>query len=687
MSRNGGLRNNDEGVVSYMENQNDVMEGKNKKEEQQETQDPVRMNELMNDSLDGFKKIRKGEIIRGKVVKVDDEGYLVDINYKMEGFLPAIEDSLFSSSQDKVNHSLEVDDEIDVYILQVDEKHGQIHLSRERARYIMLWDHLYNSYKNNKPIEGEVVEKNSNGLIVDLGIKAFVPLSHVEQQFIKEKDLEKFVGKKLFFHILKLDKIRNNVVLSHRLALEREREALRRKTLANLKKGQILEGKIVNITDFGAFVDIGGIEGLLHLSEITWKDMKDPLKLVQMGDEIKVKVIDFDKEKKKVSLSIKQLNPNPWDVIEERFSVGDEVTGKVLSIKNFGAFIELEEGLNGLLHISDMSWAYTREPKEVLSENEEIKVRILGIDREKKKISLGLKQLMEDPWKTIDDRYSVGITVEGKVTQVTSYGANVELEPGVSGIVHLSEIDWKFIEKPSSVLKKYAVLPLQIIKIDKKDRIIFLSRKQTLPNPWEKIDEKYDVNDKVKGTILRLKNFGAFVSLDEEIEGFLPFSEISWDDIKHPNQVLKKGDQVELKIIEINKEKSQITLSRKQLIPNPWIEIRRKYGVGTLIEGKVVNITDFGAFVNIEENVDGLVPLSEISNRKIENPENILAIGDVVQTLITRIDEKRKKISLSIRRAEKEEQKQMIKEYNKKQDRDKILLKDVFGDILNYKKE
>ena len=653
--------------------------------EKQETENQDQMNELMNDSLDGFKKIRRGEIAKGKVVKVDDEGYLVDINYKMEGFLPASEDSLFGTGHNKVNHSLEVDDEIDVFIVQVDEKNGQINLSRERARYIILWDQLFNAYKSNKPIQGEVVEKNPNGLIIDLGIKAFVPLSHVEQNFIEEKDLDKYVGKKLYFHILKLDKNRENIVLSHRLVLEKEREALRQKTLTNLETGQTLDGKIVNITDFGAFVDVGGIEGLLHISEITWKDMKDPLKLVQKGDEIKVKVIHFDKEKKKISLSIKQLTPNPWDVLEEKYSIGDEVDGKVLSIKNFGAFIELEDGLNGLLHISDMSWAYTREPQDILSENEAIKVRILEIDKEKRKISLGLKQLMEDPWKTIEEKYTVGSTIEGKITQVNSYGANVEIDPGVTGIIHLSEIDWKYIEKPSSVLKKYVMMPLKVIKVDKNDRIIFLSRKQTLPNPWGNIGQKYKVNDKVSGTILRLKNFGVFVALDEEIEGFLPFSEISWDDIKHPGQVFKKGDKVELKIIEIDKDKSQITLSRKSLIPNPWSEILKKYGVGSLIEGKVVNITDFGAFVNLEKNIDGLVPLSEISHRKIENPESVLTVGDTVQTLITRIDEKRKKISLSIRRAEKEEQKQIVRDYNKKQDGDRILLKDVFGDILNFK--
>jgi small subunit ribosomal protein S1 len=334
-----------------------------------------------------------------------------------------------------------------------------------------------------------------------------------------------------------------------------------------------------------------------------------------------------------------------------------------------------------------MSWAYTREPKDILSENEVIKVRILDIDKENRKISLGLKQLMDDPWKTIEEQYAVGNTVEGKITQINSYGANVELEPGVTGIIHLSEIDWKYIEKPSSVLKKYAIIPLKVIKIDKNDRIIFLSRKQILPNPWSGIEGKYKVNDKIKGTILRIKNFGVFVALDEEIEGFLPFSEISWDDLKHPSQVFKRGEQVELQIIEIDKEKLQLTLSRKRLIPNPWSEIRKKYGVGSLIEGKVVNITDFGAFVNLEKNIDGLVPLSEISHKRIENPESVLSVGDTVQTLITKIDENKKKISLSIRRAAKEEQKQLINDYNKKQDNDRILLGDVFGDILNFKKK
>lgn len=662
-----------------MEKQNDSAD------EKRETESQDQMDIMLHDSLNGFKPIRKGEIIRGKIVKADEEGYLVDVKYKMEGFLPATEDSLLRLGQDKVNHTLELDDEIDVYVEQIDEKNGIIYLSREKARYIMLWDQLVNAYKTKKPLQGEVIEKNTSGLIVDLGVKAFVPLSQVEQNFITEQDLEKYVGKKLSFFILKLDKAKNNVVLSHRLALEKEREFLRQKTLANLKVGQIIDGKVVNITDFGAFVDIGGIEGLLHISEITWKEIKNPLNLIQKGDEIKVKVLDFEKDEKKISLSIKQMNPNPWDVVEERYSIGDEVEGKVVNIKDFGGFIELEEGLNGLLHISDMSWAYIRSPQEVLSENDVIKVRILDIDKENRKISLGLKQLMEDPWVNIEKKYAIGNTIEGKITQVTSYGANVELEPGVSGIIHLSEIDWKYIEKPAAVLKKYAILPLQVIKIDKKDRLVFLSRRLTLPNPWQHIEGKYKVNDKVNGQVKRLKNFGAFISLDEEIEGFLPFSEITWEEIKHPNQLLKKGDQLELKIIEINQEKFQITLSRKQLLPNPWTEIRKKYEVGTIVEGKVVNITDFGAFVNLQENIDGLVPLSEISNHKIEQADSVLAIGDTVQTIVTRIDDRRKKISLSIRRAEKEVQKRLIKDYNKRESSDRILLKDVFGDIFNYK--
>ena len=523
--------------------------------------------------------------------------------------------------------------------------------------------------------------------MVDIGVKAFVPLSQVEQRFITEQDLEKYVGKKLSFLILKLDKAKNNVVLSHCEALEKERESMRQKTLANLKVGQILDGKVVNITDFGAFVDIGGIEGLLHLSEITWKEIRNPLSLIQKGDEVKVKVIDFNKEQKRISLSIKQLNPNPWDEVEKRYSVGDEVEGKVISIKDFGAFIELEEGLNGLLHISDMSWAYTRTPQEVLAENETVKVRVLDINKEERKMSLGLKQLMADPWTNIEEKYALGNTVEGKITQVTSYGANVELEPGVSGIIHLSEIDWKYIERPSSILKKYAVLPLKVIKIDEKDRLLFLSRKQALPNPWIDIEQKYKINDTVKAVVQRLKNFGVFVSLDEKIEGFIPFSEITWEDIKHPNQVLKKGDELELKIIEIDPGKFQITLSRKQLLPNPWTEIKKKYGTGTIVEGKVVNITDFGVFVNLEKNIDGLVPLSEISPKRIEDVNSVLAIGDTVQALVTRIDDRRKKISLSIRRAEREAQKRLVKDFNKQEGNEKILLKDVFGDILNFKEK
>lgn len=669
-----------------MENKKEVTEEKNAMQETSDLQDQAQMDDLMNDSLDGFKKIRRGEVIKGKVVKADDEGYLIDINYKMEGFLPATEESNFGPDRNKVNHTLEIDDEIDVYIVRVDEKNSQIQLSRERARHILMWDQLINAYKNKQKIEGEVVEKMSNGLIVDLGVKAFVPLSHVEPQFIEEKDLDKYVGKKLSFHILKIDKNRNNVVLSHKAVLEKEREALKEKTLSTLEVGKVLTGKVVNVTNFGAFVDIGGIEGLLHISEITWKELRDPLKLIKKGDEISVKVIDFDKENKKISLSIRQLTPNPWDVVDEKYSIGDEVDGKIVSIKNFGAFIELEDGLNGLLHISDMSWAYTREPQDILSENETIKVRILNIDKDNKKISLGLKQLMDDPWKTIDEKYSVGSTVEGKITQLNSYGANIEVEPGVTGILHLSEIDWKYIEKPSVILKKYAVMPLKVIKIDKKDRILFLSRKQTLPNPWEEIDRKYKVNEIVTAKVLRLKNFGVFVALDDNIEGFLPFSEITWDEIKHPSQVLKRDDELELKIIEIDKDKAQITLSRKALISNPWDEIRKKFKVGSIIEGKVVNITDFGAFVNLADNIDGLVPLSEISNRRIENAESVLSVGDKVQTVVTRIDDRRKKISLSMRRAEKEEQKQIVKDYNKQQDGDRISFGDVFGDLLNFKK-
>jgi small subunit ribosomal protein S1 len=460
---------------------------------------------------------------------------------------------------------------------------------------------------------------------------------------------------------------------------------MHKKTLAGLTVGQEKEGIVTNITKFGAFVDIGGVEGLLHISEITWRDLRDATKLLKIGDKIKVKIIDYNKENKKISLSIKQFSPDPWENVKEKYSIGDEVEGKVIKIKDFGAFVEIEEGLNGLLHISEMAWAYVKNPSELVSEGEVLKLRVLEIEPEKKKISLGLKQLLTNPWEDVKKKYPIDSVVEGKITQVTSYGANVELEAGVSGTVHLSEIDWEYVERPSAVFKKYMVLPLKVLKIDEDAHLIFLSRKRTLPNPWEDIDKFYKIDSVVKGKVIRVRDFGAFVKLDKGIEGFVPVSEIDWERIKHPSEKLKKDKEYEFKVIKIDKEKLQLTLSKKRLMPDPWLEIKKKYAVGTLVEGKVVNLTDFGAFVNLEENIDGLVPLSEISHKKIDNPESVLSVGEEVSTLVIKLDSRRKKISLSIRRAEKEEQKRFLKEHNKKQSVDKILFKDLFGDLFKNK--
>ncbi|MEN3190554.1 MAG: S1 RNA-binding domain-containing protein [Atribacterota bacterium] len=656
-----------------------------KEKTQKENKSTEEMSEMLNESLEKFKKIKRGDIIKGKIVKVSEDGYFLDVKYKMEGFLPKNEESLFSKETKTMTNALEIDDEIYVYVNNIDEKNGHIILSKEKAKYIQLWEKLNEIYRKKDKINAEVIEKTPNGLVVNLGIKGFVPKSQIEQRMVKEEDLDKYIGKKLDFIIIKLDKKSEKVILSHRLIVEKERKILHKKTLANLKVGQVKEGIVTNLTNFGAFIDIGGVEGLLHISEITWRNMKDATKLLKLGDKIKVKIIDFDKEKNKISLSIKQISPDPWENVKERYSVGDEVEGRVISIKDFGAFIEIEEGLNGLLHISEMAWAYVKSPSDLVKEGELLKLRILEIEPEKRKISLGLKQLLPDPWEDIDKKYPIGSVVEGKITQVTSYGANVELEAGVAGVIHLSEIDWKYIERPSMVFKKYMVLPLKVIKIDKDSRIIFLSRKRTLPNPWDNISNFYQTGNIVKGKITRIKDFGAFVELEKGIEGFVPVSEIDWEKTKHPNEKLKKDKEYEFKIINIDKDKLQITLSKKRLLPDPWEEIKKKYPVGTLVEGKVVKLTDFGAFVNIEDNIDGLVPLSEISNKKIDNPASVLSVGEEVLTLVIKLDGRRKKISLSIRKAEKEEQKRFISEYNKKQGTDRILFKDIFGDIFKEK--
>ena len=643
------------------------------------------MNEMISQSLEKFKKIKRGDIIKGQIMKIDEDGYLVDINYKMEGYLPKSEKSLFSKEEEDVNYTLEIGDEVYLYVTNVDDKNGNIILSREKAKYFQLWEKLNEIFRKKEKISAEVIEKNSAGLIVNVGIKGFVPKSQIETKFIKDEDLDKYVGKKLDFIIIKLEKKDNKVILSHRIIIEKERKVMHKKTLANLTVGQEKEGIITNITKFGAFVDIGGVEGLLHISEITWRDMKDATKLLKVGDKIKVKIIEYNKEKEKISLSIKQFSPDPWKSVKEKYSVGDEVEGKVIKIKDFGAFIEIEEGLNGLLHISEMAWAYVKNPSELISEGEVLKLRILEIEPEKKKISLGLKQLLANPWEDVKKKYPIDSVVEGKITQVTSYGANVELEAGVSGTVHLSEIDWEYIERPSVIFKKYMVLPLKVIKIDEDAHLIFLSRKRTLPNPWDDIDQFYKIDSIVKGKVIRVRDFGAFIKLDKGVEGFVPVSEIDWDRIKHPSEKLKKDKEYEFKIIKIDKEKLQLTLSKKRLLPDPWLEVKKKYTVGTLVEGKVVNLTDFGAFVNLEENIDGLVPLSEISHKKIDNPESVLSVGEEVSTLVIKLDSRRKKISLSIKRAEKEEQKRFMKEYNKKQSVDKILFKDLFGDLFKKK--
>jgi len=662
------------------------MELNNKNEaEKKENISTEGMQEMINESLEKFKKIKRGDIIKGKIIKVNEDGYLVDMKYKMEGYLPKNEPSLFSKEGGNITNTLEIGDEVYVFITNIDEKNGNLVLSKERAKYIQLWEKLNEIYRKKEKITAEVIEKNPNGLIVNLGVKGFVPKSQIESKFIKDEDLDKYIGKKLDFIIIKLDEKDNQIVLSHRLIVEKERKSLHKKTMVNLKVEDIKEGIITNITKFGAFVDIGGVEGLLHISEITRRDMKDATKLLKVGDKIKVKIIDFDQEKNKISLSIKKLSPDPWENIMERYSIGDEVEGKVITLKDFGAFIEIEEGLNGLLHISEMAWAYVKHPSELIKEGELLKLRILEIEPEKKKISLGLKQLLPDPWENIEKKYLLNSVVEGKITQVTSYGANVDLETGVSGVVHLSEIDWKYVEQPSTVFKKYMVLPLKVLKIDKEIHLIFLSRKRTLPNPWDEVDNFYQIGSIVKGKVTKIRDFGAFIKLDKGIEGFIPVSEIDWNRIKHPNEKLKKDEEYEFKIINIDKDKLQLTLSKKRLQPDPWSVIKKKYSVGTLVEGKVVNLTDFGAFVNLEDNIDGLVPLSEISHDKIDNPTSLLSVGQEVLTLVTKLDGQKKKISLSIRKAEKEEQKRFIKEYNKKQSIDRILFKDLFGDLFKKK--
>ena len=539
------------------------------------------------------KQMKEGEVVKGTVLSLDADHVQVDIGFKSEGLIPTWE-----FMDDDGTILVKVGDVVDVLVEEPEDEEGRIVLSKEKADRLKVWDEISRAYEADEAVEGVVVSRVKGGLSVDIGVKAFLPGSQVDLRPVR--NLESLVSQRLQFKIIKFNKRRGNIVLSRRALLEKERKRMRETTLQTLQVGQIIDGVIKNITDYGAFIDLGGIDGLLHVTDMSWGRVNHPSELFQVGDEIKVKVLKFDPETERVSLGLKQLQPDPWIDAGMRFPIGKRIQGKVVSLTDYGAFLELDPGVEGLIHVSEMSWTKrVKHPSKVVSIGDLVEAVVLDVDEGNRKISLGMKQTEPNPWSVIEERYPVGTRVRGQVRNITNFGIFVGLEEGIDGLVHVSDISWT-------------------------------------------------------------------------------------EQIKHPSEKFKKGDEVEAVVLKIDKENEKFSLGIKQLQPNPWDDIQRKYAPGTEVTAPVSSVADFGAFVKLEESIEGLIYTSELAAERVEKPSDVVKEGDVVKALVTRVDPAEQKISLSIKAVTDKEQRQALRELAAQQSSSQ---KSTLGDLLREKLE
>ena len=528
-------------------------------EEQNETRGKAEEGEsfqdLYEESLHGA---QEGEVLHGQVIHVGPEFVTVDIGFKSEGQVPLRE---FYNKDGTL--TVVVGDAVDVLLERKESETGLMTLSKEKADKFKFWEEISRAWNEDQVIEGKIVSRIKGGLNVDIGVMAFLPGSQVDIRPIR--NLEKLIGSTLKFKIIKLNRRRGNVVLSRRILLEKDRESLRQKTLETLAEGQIVDGVVKNITDYGAFVDLGGIDGLMHITDISWNRINHPSEALVLGAKIKVKVLQFDREHQRLSLGLKQTLPDPWENITEKFPAGARVKGKVTSITDYGAFVQLQEGVEGLVHISEMSWTKrVKHPSKILSVGDEVEIMVLEVDPAQKRISLGLKQTIPNPWDTIGERYPVGTKIQGRIKNITDFGIFVGIDEGIDGLVHISDISW----------------------------------------------------------VQRLK---------------------------HPSEAFKKGQEIQAIVLNIDKENQRFSLGMKQIQKNPWDDVHHRFKIGQTIQGKVTNVTKFGAFVEIEPGIEGLVHISELSSQRVEKASEVAKVGDEVKAVIINVDPKKHKIGLSIK--------------------------------------
>jgi small subunit ribosomal protein S1 len=508
-----------------------------------------------------LKNFKEGEIIIGKVLGLSKGLVTVDVGFKSEGMIS-------HSEFPEAEKDLQVGDEIEVFLERVEDNNGIVVLSKEKANKIKIWEKLVTAFEAEEIIEGIVVAKAKGGLTVDIGLKSFLPGSQIDLRPVR--NLEKLIGEKFQMKIIKMNKKRGNIVLSRRILLEEERKQARAGTLTKMEEGNQVEGIVKNITDYGVFIDLGGIDGLLHITDMSWGRVNHPSEMFAIGDKVTVMVLKYDKEKERVSLGLKQITPDPWVDVDNKYPVKTRISGRVVSITDYGAFVELEKGIEGLVHVSEMSWSrHVKHPSKMVSISDTVDAVVLTLDKEKKRISLGMKQIEPNPWDGIEQKYPIGTEVEGLVRNLTDFGAFIELEDGVDGLIHISDLSWnKKIKHPSEVLKKKDKVTAAVLNIDKEACRISLGIKQLESDPWENIPDQYPIGKEVTGTIIKVTGFGAFAEFDDGLEGLIHVSQLSSEKVTHPEKVVAVGDKITAKVIKVDTTSKKIGLSIKAHIEN-----------------------------------------------------------------------------------------------------------------------
>jgi small subunit ribosomal protein S1 len=539
-----------------------------------------------------MRAVRPGEVVRGRVVLVSRDFVTVDIGFKSEGQIPIQE------FVDRSGHvEVKAGDEIDVYFDGTDSEHGGVLLSRAKAEQLKVWRDIEEAFQREGAVEGTITGKVKGGLKVDVGVPAFLPGSHADLR--PARNLDRYIGQRCRFAVLKFNRARGNVVVSRRAVLEREREALREETMKVLEEGVILEGIVKNITDYGAFVDLGGLDGLLHVTDMSWGRVARPSDVVKVGERVKVVVLKYDPERGRVSLGMKQILPDPWTTVAERFPVGARVRGKIVSLADYGAFVELEPGIEGLVHVSEMSWTKrVTHPSKVVEPGQEVDVVVLDVDTGNRRISLGLKQAAPNPWELARINHPIGSRIRGAVKHITDFGLFVGVDEGIDGLVHVSDLHW--------------------------------TRK-----------------------------------------------------IKHPSELYKKGDEIEAVVLGIDVENERLALGVKQLAEDPWSTIAQRYPVGSRAKGKVTTVTDFGVFIEIEEGIEGLIHVSQLSNERVEKPQSLFQPGQLVEAEVTNVDAKDRKIGLSIKALRRTEEREEMESYlQRERDGARFSFEDILSEEL-----